>query len=244
MKFIKQFFKEELETFENKDIKDFTLELLETAPDYFWEIAASSTGKWHPEYSLGFMGLARHVKVATVFLNHLLSMEHIQNQFTSRERDMLRCAIMVHDTEKLGRNGSAYTVFKHPVLIADRIREYKGYEWLPDDEIEYIAQACESHMGQWNIDKRSKAVLPKPETFAQQLVHEADYLASRKDLEVHFEPEIYKMAEERLPDPNEYKLTFGKFEGEILSDVPKYYLIWLKDNYKTEPVKSMVDKLI
>lgn len=241
---IEEFFKEEFEAFENEDIKAFTLELLETAPEYFWEVAASSTGKFHPSYSLGYMGLARHVKAATRFLNHLLSLEHIQNRLDSRQRDCLRCAIMNHDDEKLGRNGSQYTVFKHPILIADRIRAYKDYEWLPDEELDYIADVCASHMGEWNTDKRSKDVLPKPETFAQQLVHEADYLASRKDLEVHFDDSINQIAEESLPNPETYILTFGKHEGTALADVPVGYLRWLKENYKSEPIKSMVDKLV
>jgi hypothetical protein len=42
-------------------------------------------------------------------------------------------------------------------------------------------------MGQWNTDKRSSVVLPKPKTVIEKLVHLADYLASRKSLEFNFE---------------------------------------------------------
>ena len=245
MTLAERFFKEELEQFENEDIQDFCVELLNTAPDYFWQISASSTNKYHPDYTIGFMGLAKHVKAATRFLNHMLSIDCIKNQFTSRERDLLRTAIMNHDDEKLGRNGSQYTLFKHPLLIAERIREYKGYEWIPDEELDYIASSCESHMGQWNIDKRSKAELPLPETKAQQIVHLSDYLASRKDLEVSFEgTEVEDLMEEFQPIPATYLMPFGKHKGEFLSDIPQDYLKWLKEQSLAEPLKSLVDEAL
>lgn len=245
MTLTERFFKEELEQFENEDIQDFCIELLNTAPDYFWQISASSTNKYHPDYTIGFMGLAKHVKAATRFLNHMLSIDCIKNQFTSRERDLLRTAIMNHDDEKLGRNGSQYTLFKHPLLIAERIREYKGYEWLPDEELDYIASVCESHMGQWNTDKKSKAELPLPETKAQQIVHLSDYLASRKDLEVSFEgTEVEDLIEEFRPIPETYLMPFGKYKGLFLSEIPQDYLKWLKDQSLAEPLKSLVDEAL
>ena len=240
MNLVERFFKEELEQFENEDIKEFCIELLETAPDYFWQVSASSTNKYHPDYTVGFMGLAKHVKGATRFLNHMLSVDCVKNHFTSRERDLLRTAIMNHDDEKLGRNGSQYTLFKHPLLIAERIRAYKGYEWLSDEEIDYIANACVTHMGQFNTDKRSKDVLPLPETTGQQLVHLADYLASRKDLIVSFSEEIEELIEENKPSPETYQMPFGKHQGEFLSDIPRNYLEWLSQQGLSEPLKSLV----
>lgn len=47
-------------TIENKDIREFAKQCIETIPDYFWEVGASSTGKYHPQYALGELGLARH----------------------------------------------------------------------------------------------------------------------------------------------------------------------------------------
>ena len=62
MTLAERFFKEELEVFENDDIQEFCIELLDTAPTYFWQVSASSTNKYHPDYTVGFMGLAKHVK--------------------------------------------------------------------------------------------------------------------------------------------------------------------------------------
>ena len=237
---IEKFFEEEFEAFENDDILDFCYELLDTAPTYLFEIPASTTGKYHPSYSLGFMGLARHVKAATKFLNYMLSIDCIKNKFTSRERDLMRTAIMNHDDEKLGRNGSQYTVFKHPLLIAERIKSYKGFEWLPDEELDYIADCCASHMGQFNTDTRSKTILPLPVKNEQILVHLSDYLASRKDVEVLFNDEIYELADSLKPTPETYLMPFGKYKGEPLSNIPDSYLGWLNDQNPSEPLKSLL----
>jgi len=64
-----------------------------------------------------------------------------------------------------------------------------GAEEFPDDE--YINNVCnliETHMGQWNTNNYyPDIILPVPLTVNQQLVHLADYLASRKYLEVKFD---------------------------------------------------------
>ena len=48
--------------------------------------------------------------------------------------------------------------------------------------------AINSHMGKWNTDYRTKAiVLPTPKSKVDRFVHLADYLASRKCLEFNFD---------------------------------------------------------
>ena len=58
-----------LNTFENNDIKDFAIVLLDNLPEYIWHVGASSTGKYHPAYSLGELGLMRHQIAVVRFLN-------------------------------------------------------------------------------------------------------------------------------------------------------------------------------
>lgn len=182
-------FTEILETIENKDMRDFAEECIKTIPKYFWEVGASSTGKYHPEYTLGNLGLARHTCAVVRFLNHTFEIESL-NKFTSRERDILRIAGMMHDSRKSGSQSdyekNKYTKFDHPLLAAEVIRSFKGKNIIADNEVEMIAQTIESHMGQWNTDKQGKVVLPKPQNRFQNLLHWADYLASRKDIEIKF----------------------------------------------------------
>lgn len=234
-----------LDTFENEDIKKFAENCIETLPTYFYEVGASSTGKYHPSYALGELGLARHTCALVRFLNHMLSIDCIKNEFSSRERDLMRVAGIMHDSMKSGTDEdyarSKYTKFEHPILAADNIRRMSG---LPDDEIELIATAIESHMGQWTTDKRSKTVLPTPQNKCQKLVHLADYLASRKDIEVLFDEEFQK--KEEIPDINTYIIPFGKYKGKTLPEIKEIdsgYISWAKENMTREPVKTLLARM-
>lgn len=234
-----------LDTFENEDIKKFAENCIDTIPSYFYEVGASSTGKYHPSYALGELGLARHTCALVRFLNHMLSIDCIKNDFSSRERDLMRVAGIMHDSMKSGTDEdyarSKYTKFEHPILAANNIRKMSG---LPDDEIELIATTIESHMGQWNTDRRSKTVLPTPENKYQKLVHLADYLASRKDIEVLFDEEFQK--KEEIPDINTYIIPFGKYKGKTLLEIKEIdagYITWAKENIDKEPAKTLLTQI-
>ncbi len=234
-----------LDTFENEDIKTFAEKCIETIPNYFWEVGASSTGKWHPKYALGEFGLARHTCALVRILNHILSIDCYKNNYTSRERDLMRVAGIMHDSMKSGTDEdyarSKYTKFDHPILAANNIRKMQG---LSNDEIEVIATTIESHMGQWNTCKRSKAILPTPKNEYQKLIHLADYLASRKDIEVLFDKEFQDKIE--LPNPDEYVLNFGKHKGKTLTEVAKCdsgWIRWAKENIDREPISSLLKEM-
>lgn len=177
-----------IETIKAEDIKAFAWMLAENLPDYVWHVGASSTVKYHPSYSLGEGGLMRHMIATLRFLNHILSLE--QYELTEREKDLLRVAALFHDGLKSGTqedyNRSIYTKHDHPMLMGAEIMSYDGKCDLTHDELAFIANAIASHMGQWTTSNYCSIVLPKPKTMYQQLVHLADYLASRKDLEVKF----------------------------------------------------------
>ena len=49
-----------LRTIENDDLRILAGEMIKTIPEYWYHVGASSTGKYHPEYSLGEGGLMRH----------------------------------------------------------------------------------------------------------------------------------------------------------------------------------------
>ncbi len=182
------FEKEIKATLETDEARGFYDALVETIPEYFWEVGASSTGKYHPEYALGENGLARHTCALVRFLNHTFAIE-CMHKYSARQRDMLRLAGMMHDSRKSGDQAAyeenPYTKHEHPLLAAEVVRGFKG-RYLEPDEVEAMAQAIESHMGQWTTNKYSNVVLPKPESGFQRILHWADYLASRKDIEVKF----------------------------------------------------------
>lgn len=187
--------------------------------------------------------MVRHTCAAIRFANHLFQIEQFQNQFTERERDIVITALLLHDGWKHGDKGSKFTTFEHPNVSANWVRDNEIFsELLSVEDKELIASAIESHMGQWNTDRRSQTVLEKPHTKIQKFVHMCDYLASRKDIEVLFED--YEKPE--LPKLEDYVLTFGKHNGEKLIDVANSdpsYIAWAKENMSKEPMRSLLKQL-
>ena len=236
-------FDEIFDSFENEDIKEFAKTCITSAPEYWSHVPASSTGKYHPSFSLGDGGLLRHTVAVARFLNYLFNIESIADQYTSRQRDLLRVAAITHDIQKSGTQAdyekSKYTRFDHPLRAATMIRELDG---LPQNELEFIAHCVESHMGQWNTDKRSQIVLPKPKDKYQIILHVADYLASRKDIDMKFETAPIDNKEDLL-DINTWRFTFGKYNGKTIPEVAKenpQYIEWAKANMEKEPAKTLL----
>ena len=247
-----ELFNKELETIVNEDIREFAKKLLDDAPEYFYHVAASSTGKYHPQISLGDGGLMRHTKAVVRFFNHIIGIEQNSSLFTDRELDLGRAACLIHDIQKSGdattyaeksNNGEkkVFTVFEHPLLAAKYVMNYKG-QYLNEKELNYIASCVSTHMGQWATDKKSSVVLPKPETEMQKMVHLADYLASRKDIEMQFDDS----EKGKLPSVEDYVLTFGKHSGKTLiqiKEVDPGWILWAKTNLDKEPVKSLLKQV-
>lgn len=180
-------FKKEITYIKNERYKENAKVLINLLPDYFFEVAASSTGKYHPSFALGSSGLVRHTKVAARIAKELLDDESISNVFKDEEKDLMIIAIIMHDGLKHGLTKEKYTRFDHPVLMADFIKEKKGETSLKEGEIEFLSNVISSHMGPWNTNPYSDVVLPKPKNKYQKFVHMCDYLASRKFLDVKFE---------------------------------------------------------
>lgn len=238
-----------LSTITNDDIREFATVLLDGLPTYVWEVGASSTGKYHPAYSLGLGGLMRHQIAVVRFLNFFFELEQYNAKFTAREMDLMRVAGLVHDGRKSGEQGdyarNKYTKFDHPIQMANVVRSFDG-KYLNHDEINFIANCISSHMGSWNVDKKSKLVLPKPTNIYQEFIHLADYLASRKDLTMAFDKSEQPQAKKVDIDVDSYVLTFGKYKGKKLVDAykeDKDYFAWLKENSFQNEVRQLIKQL-
>lgn len=181
-------FEKELQWIHNKEIRKFAIEMLASLPDYFFSVPASSTGKYHPSYSLGEGGLVRHTKGAMLIAKSLLDLEQYKEEYNENTRDIMLTAILLHDGLKHGVNGGKYTVATHPIEMADFIcMKYNEPYWVG-----VIADCIATHMGEWVTDYKTKEViLDKPKSGMQKFVHMCDYLASRKFLEVNFDKVEY-----------------------------------------------------
>jgi len=176
----------ELNYIKNDRIRKSAETFVNMLPDYFFNVAASSTGKYHPDFASGEGGLVRHSKVAAYILNEILSTKTFGDEFTADQKDLLRFAILVHDGFKHGITEEQYTKHEHPLICATCVRAAKDRMMLSDEEVEYVATAIESHMGEWNKSNYSDIELALPTSKAQKIVHLADFLSSKKILDVKF----------------------------------------------------------
>ena len=253
------FFKRELTWIKNKDIEELFIACRDSAPDYFYCIPASTSGKYHAEYELNLGGLYRHSLGVARFMHHFLSIEQYAKEFTEREQDLLILGCCYHDVLKCGTNGSLYTVQDHPLQGAAYVREQNAKLKCPlqSEEIDFVCAAMSSHMGQWCTNKKGEQILPTPSTEAEKLLHLADFLASRKDLEVHFG--FDEELEDEITEPElteeDVIVSFGKYKGYSFKEVKRDadYVRWLwsahcdTDNKKlvlTEPLLSFVHAFV
>ncbi len=156
-------------------------------PEYWLEEAASSTGKYHPEYALGKGGLLRHSKAAMRIGYELLSNPCIGDKYTSHEKDLMLMSLLVHDGLKLGIPQEKYTRFDHPILMGKFIIDNYKEIGITKEDAKFMDEVIKTHMGPWTTDYNGEEVLEKPKNKYQNFVHMCDYLASRKCLLVPFD---------------------------------------------------------
>ena len=178
-------FNTEINYIKDKKLKENLISILNMLPGYFYEVPASSTGKYHPEFSLGKGGLVRHVKVVTRIAVELFNDKSLQN-FNDKEKDLLLISIILHDGLKSGLTQSEYSRHDHPLIMANFIRDNKDKLTLASDEIDFITKCIETHMGPWTTDYDGNEILKAPSSKYERFVHMCDYIASRKFLDVKF----------------------------------------------------------
>ena len=109
-----------IDCIKNTNIKQQLFIAFDEVPNYFYKVAASSTGKYHPTYALGEGGLLRHTIAATKIACDIVNLEMFE--LTSDEKDYIICALLLHDTFKHGVTQGLYTCHNHPLLSSQHIR--------------------------------------------------------------------------------------------------------------------------
>ena len=182
-----EIFFDELNYIKDDSLRKSLGKLIELLPDYFFMEPASSTGKYHPKYALGEGGLLRHTKAATRIGYELLGDLSIGKKYTSREKDLMLMALLLHDGFKKGLVEERYTRFDHPLIASKVIMDNYEKVGLSSEDATFISDAIKTHMGDYTTDYNGNEVLEKPQTKYQNFVHMCDYLASRKCLLVPFD---------------------------------------------------------
>ena len=163
-----------VEIIKNKEVRDFVLDFLDRkVPDYFARVAASATGKYHPEYALGYGGLIRHSLAVTAVAASIVNLEYLQ--FNRMDKDLIIAACILHDSFKQGLTESGNTIRTHPNVAAREIAKH-GKETGHEHIANIIAALVLAHMGEWGNQK--------PGNKGQFIVHLADFIASRKFIDI------------------------------------------------------------
>lgn len=228
-----ELFQRELSYISDNKLKEFAKILLTNADEYFFEVPASSSGKYHPDFARGEGGLVRHTKAVVYFTNEFTRPSIELGKINRYEADLLIIAALAHDIKKQGDGVGKHTVSEHPQIAADYVDDMwnkYGQDLLTDGSMDYICDVIESHMGPWSK--------PVPKTHQQLLVFFADYTASRKEiLGLDFIEAGNNEAVETYIPPTytleEYKFDFGKTKG-----------MTIKESYEKEPgyIKWMANK--
>lgn len=179
-------FNSEYQYISDKNTIEDTKTLVQELPDYFFKVPASSTGKYHPAFAISNGGLVKHTKLAVRIAHDLLENESIGYKFSTKEKDLIIMALILHDGLKKGIKEEKWTCFDHPLLSSKFIMERKDKLSLSIDDVRLLCSIIESHMGQWNSDKFGKIVMPKPTTEIARFVHMCDFLSSKKYVNANF----------------------------------------------------------
>ncbi len=182
----KEIFYDEINYIKDENLRKSLGELIELLPDYFFREPAASTGKYRPSYAQGEGGLLRHTKAAVRIGYELLSDLSIGKKYTSREKDLMLMALLLHDGFKKGLVEERYTRFDHPLIASKVILDNYEKVGLSLEDATFISDAIKTHMGDYTVDYNGNEVLEKPHTKYQNFVHMCDFLASRKCLLVPF----------------------------------------------------------
>ena len=171
-------FEREIKLIKNEDYQKFIEHYLETyVPDYFWEIGASSSGKYHPQFSQGVGGLVRHTKAVVMFAEELLRMSSYM-YMSEEHKDYVIMACIVHDTCKYGMCIYDKELYKDHAKNASALVNEAWYDYFGINASEFFLSAIRCHMGQWSERE------DKPFTNIDRCVHMADYMASRNFIDI------------------------------------------------------------
>ena len=158
------------------DIKDFVKKCIAFAPNYFWKIPSSSTGKYHPEDEHGEGGAVLHTKRVVRIVDDLCRNFDIKN----KDRDCVISAAIMHDFCKNGfPSNTGHTVDGHGTLWVNILNQVVNKDLVLNSEVtKTISRLIACHMARFDI--------PFVETSNKLdlIIQVADYIVSREYVKV------------------------------------------------------------
>ena len=263
-----QLFANELNDIKDNNLRQFAVQLLTNAPEYFFTVPASSSGKYHPYFAREVGGLVKHTRCVIFYAE--CNAESFN--FDEHTKDLAIIAALAHDIKKQGDNNTgSHTVWEHPELAYNYVLETQkaNANLISVEDATIIANAILCHMGKWQHDPqftRGKKAFPLPTTLFDYAVQSADYMASRVELTgFAFRPtdgvSILGVMETTdttpsVPTPlvedispitgvGDTVFTFGKYTGktirQVVTEAPDYIDWMLKQtNFKNGDILDKV----
>lgn len=261
-------FANELNDIQDNNLRQFAVQLLVNAPEYFFTVPASSSGKYHPYFAREVGGLVKHTRCVIFYAE--CNAESFN--FDSHIKDLAIIAALAHDIKKQGNNNTgSHTVWEHPELAYNYVLEMQktNSHLISVEDATIIANAILCHMGKWQHDAqftRGKKAFPLPTTLFDYAIQSADYMASRVELTgFAFRPtdgvivrgyeilneekttvETSPVQTESVPsDVGDTIFPFGKHAGKTIREVAAHhpdYIDWMinKANFNNT---DMLDKV-
>lgn len=181
----------EVNLIEDGDLREDVVDAIRRGfPDYFWDVPATSSGKYHHPYARDKHGLWIHVKMAFTAFERKRESYVKRDVLTEFEADCVRSALLLHDMLKYGlqHEEGDPTADNHDLLAGQWLRRNAD---LPDS----VIRGVECHNGPWYEG-------PTPEYGAEpvaDIVHMCDMDASTANITCG----LYEPAEEivsKYPD--------------------------------------------
>lgn len=163
-------FTEEINMFKISQFKPFATYVINKAPQH------SLTNEFLIHHTIAVMKLADSLSVIY--------------KLTDEEHDILLMAALMHDFYKFDEDNNL--IFDHPIQVINIYGQILKDEYDNiSTSIKYvynkywkdIASCIKSHEGQWNTSKDNTIIMPLPKTKLQKILHECDYISSRKFIE-------------------------------------------------------------
>lgn len=227
-----QLFANEINDIKNDLLREFAIQLLLNAPQYFFVVPASSSGKYHPYFAREEGGLVKHTRCVVFYAE--CNAESFD--FNEHDKDLIIISALAHDIKKQGNcDNGKHTVWEHPELAHDFVLEMqtKYSHLISIDDAQIIANAVICHMGKWAHNKeftKTRKQYPMPNTLFEYALQSADYIASRTELTgFEFRPTeglpIISESQITLPTCNvgETVFTFGKHKNKTIKEVVENY---------------------
>jgi len=179
----------ELQLIQDTEILDFTkMILVNIVHPLFYRKPASSTGKYHPESSLGDGGLLRHTKMVVAVANIICNSNMFMD--TRISWPVIFSACILHDAWKYDQDGQYHSTKLHATKAVDSINAFVEHENVfvvkPDWYFD-ILNCIFTHNG-FHVSSESMPI--ERMNINQRIVHIADMISSRRYIE--FDLEEYK----------------------------------------------------